>query len=200
MNSVVYTRIPACDQALVKQAASCGVADLHEALGAIDGRMALMSPQMRGINRGVRIAGQAITAYNFAGDNLLMHRALRLATAGQVVVTSNGGISQGAQWGEMATLNARRKGLAGVIVDGNIRDADAIAAMGFPIWSTWISPSHSEKRGPGFQLSVPACLWSRGMSSWQMATVFWQFHCGTSPAQSRELSSMVPAKRTGVQN
>ena len=154
MNSVVYTRIPSCDQELVKQAALCGVADLHEALGAIDGRMALMSPQMRAINRGVRIAGQAITAYNFAGDNLLMHRALRLATAGQVVVTSNGGISQGAQWGEMATLNARRKGLAGVIVDGNIRDADAIAAMGFPVWSTWISPSHSEKRGPG-SVNIP---------------------------------------------
>ena len=141
MGSIVYTRIPTCDPELVRQAAACGVADMHEALGAIVGRQALMSPRMRPLNPGLRIAGQAVTAFNFDGDNLMMHRALRLATEGQVLVTSNGGVSRGAQWGEMATLNARRKGLAGVIVDGDVRDADAIMAMRFPVWSTAIRPA-----------------------------------------------------------
>jgi 4-hydroxy-4-methyl-2-oxoglutarate aldolase len=149
MNSIVYTRIPACDPDLVRKAAACGVADLHEALGPIVGRQALMSPQMKALNPGRCIAGQAVTAFNFDGDNLMMHRALRLATEGQVLVTSNGGVSRGAQWGEMATRNARRKGLAGIIVDGDVRDSDAIREMGFPVWSTAVSPSHAEKRGPG---------------------------------------------------
>jgi len=154
MSSIVYTKIPPCDPELVRQAAACGVADMHEALGAIVGRQALMSPRMRPLNPGLRIAGQAVIAFNFDGDNLMMHRALRLASAGQVLVTSNGGASRGAQWGEMATLNARCKGLAGVIVDGDVRDADAIMAMRFPVWSTAISPSHAEKRGPG-AVNVP---------------------------------------------
>jgi 4-hydroxy-4-methyl-2-oxoglutarate aldolase len=149
MKSVIYKHIPSCDQALVREAAACGVADLHEALGPITGRMSLMAPSMRALNPGIAIAGQAVTAYNYSGDNLMMHCALRLAQKGQVLVTSNGGIPHGAQWGEMATLNARRKGLAGIIVDGNIRDSDAIRELTFPIWSTWISPAHSEKRGPG---------------------------------------------------
>jgi len=149
MKSIIYNKIPKCDQNLINRAKKCGVADLHEALGPITGQLSLMSPKMYPINLGNRIAGQAITAYNYSGDNLMMHCALRLATQGQVLVTSNGGTPHGAQWGEMATLNAQRKKLAGVIVDGNIRDSDAIRDLNFPIWSTWISPSHAEKRGPG---------------------------------------------------
>ena len=149
MNSVIYKKIPNCDQSLVKRAEKCGVADLHEALGPITGRLSLMSPKMSPIVQGLRVAGQAITAYNFSGDNMMMHCALRLAKEGQMLVTSNGGTFHGAQWGEMATLNAQRKKLAGVIVDGNIRDSDAIRNLNFPIWSTWISPSHAEKKGPG---------------------------------------------------
>jgi 4-hydroxy-4-methyl-2-oxoglutarate aldolase len=88
---VIYTRIPPADSGLVAEAARYGISDLHEALGSVAGRMALMSPRMRPTSPGHRMVGQAVTAYNFPGDNLMIHKALQLAQAGQVLVLTNGG-------------------------------------------------------------------------------------------------------------
>jgi 4-hydroxy-4-methyl-2-oxoglutarate aldolase len=154
MKSVIYNKIPASDPALIARAAEFGVADLHEALGAVQGRMCLMSPNMRPIAAGQRVCGPAVTAYNFPGDNLMIHVALDRAVAGQVLVFTNGGGSQGALWGDVACGFAKKKGVAGAVVHGAVRDTDAIRAMGFPVWSTAISVEHPEKRGPG-AVNVP---------------------------------------------
>ena len=151
---VIYTTIPSCDAALVAEAGRYGIADLHEALGAVVGRQQLMRPQMRPIVSGLRVCGQAVTALTYPGDNLMMHKALSLAGAGQVLVVTNGGGSDGALWGDMAATHARHKGIAGVVMDGPIRDVDALNEMRFPVWATCVSPSHSEKAGPG-AVNVP---------------------------------------------
>ena len=88
---VVYTKVPLTDPALVAAAAGFGVADLHEALGAVEGRALLMSPRMRSLDPALRIAGAAVTVFNYPGDNLLMHQALYLAQRGQVLVMTAGG-------------------------------------------------------------------------------------------------------------
>jgi 4-hydroxy-4-methyl-2-oxoglutarate aldolase len=154
---VIYTKIPSSDPALVAQAAKIGVADLHEALGAVVGRMLLMGTRLRPLDPTKRIAGPAVTAFNWPGDNLMMHQALYLAQAGQVLVMSNGGGVQGALWGELAAIHARDKGVAGLIADGAVRDADALLAMGFPVWSTSIHASHPDKRGAG-AVNVPIVI------------------------------------------
>jgi 4-hydroxy-4-methyl-2-oxoglutarate aldolase len=146
---VVCTKVPQTDPALVAAAAGFGVADLHEALGPVDGRAMLMSPRMRPLDPTLRIAGAAVTVFNYPGDNLMMHQALFLAEGGQVLVMTAGGGAIGAQWGELAGIEARTKGLAGLIVDGAVRDTQALIAMRFPVWSTAIHASHPEKRGPG---------------------------------------------------
>lgn len=157
MNPVIYTRIPLPDPALVAEAASYAIADLHEALGPVAGRMALMSPRMRPLLAGRRISGAAVTAYNFPGDNLMIHVALRLATRGQVLVLTNGGGHQGALWGDVACTFAVKKGIAGVVADGAVRDVDALRELDFPVWATAISPEHPEKRGPG-SVNVPVVV------------------------------------------
>ena len=146
---VVYTKVPRTDPALVAAAAGFGVADLHEALGPVDGRAMLMSPRMRPLDPTLKIAGAAVTVLNYPGDNLMMHQALFLAETGQVLVMTAGGGAIGAQWGELAGIEAQTKGLAGLILDGAVRDTQALIAMGFPVWSTAIHASHPEKRGPG---------------------------------------------------
>jgi len=151
---VIYTRIPGSDPQLVAEAAQHGVADLHEALGAAGGRMALMSPRMRPLNPGLRIAGPAVTAYNYPGDNLMMHKALSMIEEGQVLVTTNGGGTQGALWGELAATFARNRRVGGVIVHGSIRDTDVLTEMRFPVWATDISPCHPEKGAAG-AVNVP---------------------------------------------
>lgn len=151
---VIYTRIPETDRNLVKAAAEIGVADLQEALGPVTGRKCLMGPSMRPLSVSWRIAGPAVTALDYPGDNLMMHQALYLATAGQVLVVSNGGSSQGALWGELTGIQAQRKGVAGLVAHGAVRDTGALLTMNFPVWSTAIHASHSEKRGPG-AVNVP---------------------------------------------
>lgn len=154
MNPIICTRIPLPDPALVAEAAKYAIADLHESLGAVQGRMALMSARMRPLLDGRRISGAAVTSHNFPGDNLMIHVALNLAQRGQILVLANGGGTQGALWGDVACTFAAKKGLAGVIADGPVRDVEALRRMKFPVWSTSISPSHPEKRGPG-SVNVP---------------------------------------------
>jgi len=154
LRPVIYSRIPAVEADLLARAAQFGVADLHEGLGAVAGRMCLMSPAMRPIAAGQRVCGQAVTSWNYPGDNLMIHAALNVAQAGQVLVLTNGGTSQGALWGDVACGFAVKKGLAGTIVHGATRDTDAIRELGFPVWATAISVEHPEKRGPG-AVNVP---------------------------------------------
>lgn len=154
MNPIICTRIPLPDPALVAEAANYALADLHESLGAVQGRMALMSSRMRPLLAGRRISGAAVTSYNFPGDNLMIHVALNVAERGQILVLANGGGTQGALWGDVACTFAAQKGIAGVVADGPVRDIDALREMDFPVWATSISPSHPEKRGPG-SVNVP---------------------------------------------
>jgi 4-hydroxy-4-methyl-2-oxoglutarate aldolase len=151
--NVVYRRVTRSDRSLVARAARIPVSDLYEVLPADIRDAALMSPRMRPLLLGLRVAGPAVTARCAPRDNLMMHKALQLAAAGDVLVV-DGGEPSGAQWGTLAALYAERKGLAGVVIEGCIRDADELAARRYPVWSTAISPAHPDKRGAG-AVNVP---------------------------------------------
>lgn len=154
MKPVIYTEIPALDPVLAETVGRLAVADLHEGLGPVHGRLALMRPAMRPLVPGMRIFGQAVTCYAYPGDNLALHVALNLVKPGQVIVATNGGSSDGALWGELACTLATARGIAGVVVDGGVRDTDALREIGLPVFTTAISPSHPEKRGPA-SVNVP---------------------------------------------
>jgi 4-hydroxy-4-methyl-2-oxoglutarate aldolase len=157
VKSVIYNRIPRPDASLLERAAQFGIADLHEGLGEVAGRMCLMSPSMIPIAPGQKVCGPAVTAWNFPGDNLAIHAALYTAQAGDVLVLTNGGGHQGALWGDVACGFAKKKGLAGTVVHGACRDLDAIRALGYPVWSTAVSPEHPKKRGPA-AVNVPVVV------------------------------------------
>lgn len=154
MQSVVYKKIPRLDPALIERASRINVADLHEGLGPVLGRQCLMRPEMRAIFPAARLCGQAITSFNFPGDNLMLHAAFRVAEAGDVLVLSNGGSPQGALWGEIATYYSRIRKLGGAVIDGATRDSLQISEMGFPVFASYVSVSYPGKRGPG-AVNVP---------------------------------------------
>lgn len=154
VKSVIYNRIPRSDPGLIARAAKFGIADLHEGLGPVAGRMCLMSAAMSPIAPGQRVCGPAVTAWNYPGDNLAIHAALHTASAGDVLVLTNGGSTQGALWGDVACGFAKKKGLAGTVVHGATRDTDAIRELGYPVWATAVSVEHPEKRGPA-AVNVP---------------------------------------------
>lgn len=147
--STIYLKVRRVAPELAEQARQTSVADVHEAMGTA-GRAALMGARMRPLREGQpRVAGPAVTAFCWPGDNLMMHRALYLAQPGDVLVVVCQAELSGAQWGDMACRYALQKGLAGVVVQGAVRDVDEVRALGLPVWSTHISPIHPDKRGHG---------------------------------------------------
>ncbi|MBI1218641.1 MAG: 4-carboxy-4-hydroxy-2-oxoadipate aldolase/oxaloacetate decarboxylase [Rhodobacteraceae bacterium] len=157
MEPVVYTKIPRIDAGLIARAAKLNVADLHEGMGAVPGRLGLMQPQMKPLFQRARVCGQAITSYNYPGDNLLLHAAIQVAQPGDVIVVSNGGSRMGALWGDVVTHYCQIRGIAGAVIDGPARDSLQISELGFPVFASVISVSHPEKRGPG-SVNVPVSV------------------------------------------
>jgi 4-hydroxy-4-methyl-2-oxoglutarate aldolase len=157
MSSKVYLKVNRVAPEVVDQAREVTVADIHESMGT-PGRAALMGARMRPLKEGQpKIAGPAVTAFCWPGDNLMMHRALYLAQPGDVLVVVCQAELSGAQWGDLATRYALQKGLAGVVVQGCVRDVDQVRAMGFAVWSTHIWPIHPDKSGHGWVNAPVVC-------------------------------------------
>jgi 4-hydroxy-4-methyl-2-oxoglutarate aldolase len=154
MTHRIFTRIPEGDPAVIEAIGQSSVADLHEAMETIPGRMSLLDPAIAPLNRGLKIAGQAVTAYVYPGDGLAGYRALQLAGAGQVLVVTTAGRATTPMFAEMVSLAARAKGLAGVVVDGPVRDCDALTKTQFPVWCRGRYAGRLLKRGPG-EVNVP---------------------------------------------
>ena len=152
----VYLRVNRVDAATCEEAGKVTVADLHESTGYL-GFTGLMSARMRRVTTRKRIAGPAVTALCQPGDNLMMHRALRLAQPGDVLVVVCQSETSAAQWGDVATVYAQKAGLAGVVVQGCVRDTDNVAELGLPVWATNVWPVHADKnKGGGVNIPV-AC-------------------------------------------
>lgn len=153
--STVYLKVERVDARTCELARAVSVADLHESLGGVAGRLAMMMPTMRPLITGLRVAGPAITAYCAPGDNLMMHRALFLSERGDVLVVQ--APHGGAQWGDLAAFYAKHKGLEGIVVDGYIRDTNELVELRSPVWSTLVGPSSPQKSGHGMVNAPIVC-------------------------------------------
>jgi 4-hydroxy-4-methyl-2-oxoglutarate aldolase len=154
MTSKVYRQIPLCDPALVEEAGRYSVAELHESMEIIPGRMALFGGDIRPLNPGIRVAGQAVTAFVFPGDGLLGHKAVQLIKPGQILVVANGGSGPQTMFAELVALAARKAGARGAIVESCVRDVEALREMRFPVWSSGVHCGHTGKAGPG-SVNIP---------------------------------------------
>ena len=104
------------------------------------------------------MVGPAYTVKTRAGDNLALHAALNYVGEGDVIVVSNEEDEYRALIGEvmMAYLKFTKK-IAGIVVDGPIRDIDEISKWDFPVYCTGTNPGGPYKEGPG-EINVPiAC-------------------------------------------
>ena len=105
-------------------------ATLYEAAG----RTGMVDPAIRPAWSGARVCGPALTVDCPAGDNLMLHVAVANAQPGVVIVAAAGGYLQAGAWGEILTEAARARSIAGLVIDGAVRDVDAIQALGFPVF------------------------------------------------------------------
>jgi regulator of RNase E activity RraA len=131
-------------------ASSAQVADCMSRLGAMDSGIRPIWPSPR-------IIGAALTVWCHSGDNLMLHKALSVAKPGDVVVMNTQGNVNNSGFGELIGSSAARAGVRAVIVDGTVRDADALEALRLPVYARGLSPNGCNKDGAGEVGAIIAC-------------------------------------------
>lgn len=113
------------------------------------GRIAAVDQSIFPLNPDVSLLGTAFTVNAPAGDNLLFHKALDMAEPGDVIVLANKGSLSRSLCGEIMSSYAKSRGLAGIIIDGCVRDSAALRKLDFPVYAKGITPNGPYKNGPG---------------------------------------------------
>ncbi|HEX4785867.1 MAG TPA: RraA family protein [Candidatus Sulfotelmatobacter sp.] len=135
------------------------VCQLSDALGPscfIETSIPPIDPQFR-------ICGPALTAECAPGDNLTVHHALHLARAGEVLIVGGSPNCDAALWGELMSISAQSKGVAGTIVDGPVRDSLEIRRLGYPVFCRHFKPSRATKEAYG-RINVPVRIGALSIS------------------------------------
>ncbi|MGE8636941.1 MAG: RraA family protein [Achromobacter piechaudii] len=120
-------------------------------------RMTAGGARLRPMHDGSLLAGPALTVRTRPGDNLLVHKALELAQPGDVVVVDAGGDLTNAIIGEIMTTYAQTRGLAGIVINGAIRDCGTIRRGSFPVYAAGVTHRGPYKDGPG-EINVTIAL------------------------------------------
>lgn len=120
-------------------------------------RMSSAGPRLRPMHKRGYLAGPALTVRCRPGDNLMIHKALTMAQAGDVIVVDAGGDLTNALFGEIMVATAVKIGVAGVVLNGAVRDAEEIGQGSFPLYAAGVTHRGPYKDGPG-EINVPIAI------------------------------------------
>ena len=112
---------------------------------------------VRPLHRGGKLAGPALTVRVTPGDNLMVHKAIDIAEPGDVIVVDAAGALEQAIIGEIMASWAAKRGVAGFVIDGAIRDFGALSAGTFPVYARGVTHRGPYKNGPG-EINVPVSI------------------------------------------
>ena len=138
---------------LVERFRSLPVANISDSMS----RMEAGGARLRPMHAGGVLAGPAITVKSRPGDNLMLHKALDLAEVGDVVVADAGGDLTNALMGELMLAYAEKKGVAGIVIHGAVRNSAYMRASNFPIFAAGVTHRGPYKDGPG-EINVPIAI------------------------------------------
>ena len=125
-------------------------ADLADAAGL----PIAMDARIHAVWRGARLAGPAFTVRTPPGEFLAVRAAVDQAAAGVVLVVDGGAELGRALWGDNMSKLALERGIAGLVVDGAVRDRDGIEALAFPVFAAGVTPTPPRREQEG-ELDVP---------------------------------------------
>jgi 4-hydroxy-4-methyl-2-oxoglutarate aldolase len=144
-NSDIVKDFPRVGADIVAQAAQyqpAVFADVAERRGAMHGRIQALRPRMK-------LAGPAFTVEVRPGDNLMIHAAMSLAKPGDVLVIDGKGDQNAALMGTIMMTACKQLELAGVVIDGAVRDSMEIDEMNYPVFSVGTNPNGPTKQVGG---------------------------------------------------
>ena len=119
------------DAATIAAAGGLPTATLHEA----GGRIGVMPSAIKPVAAAFRLCGPAVTVHSPGGDNLWLHRAIYVAQPGDVLVVHVSAAYDFGYWGEIMSCSAKVRGLAGLVIDGCVRDGAILADFGLPVFA-----------------------------------------------------------------
>ena len=151
--NVVVREIDRADPAVIDGLGRSGTATVHEAIG----RVGYAGSELRPIQQGVRIAGSAVTVLSHPGDNMMIHAAVEVCRAGDLLVVVNTAASTHGMFGELLATSLQTRGVRGLVIDAGVRDTSELRAMGFPVWSRHVSCQGTVKNTAG-SVNVPVVL------------------------------------------
>jgi regulator of RNase E activity RraA len=112
-------------------------------------RFGLMNPAIAAQWPGAHCVGPAFPVLTREGDNLAIHHSLQALAPGDVLVINGLGADTRALFGDLLAEACLAKGVAGVVIDGAVRDTDTIGELGLPLWAKARTPAGPTKNGPG---------------------------------------------------
>ena len=130
---------------LVRQASAFQPAILAD----VAGRRGALHGRIRALRHRMKLAGSALTVEVRPGDNLMIHAAIALAKPGDVLVIDGKGDRSAALMGTIMMNACRQVGIAGVVIDGAVRDSAEIDEMDFPVFSVGTNPNGPTKLASG---------------------------------------------------
>jgi 4-hydroxy-4-methyl-2-oxoglutarate aldolase len=153
MSHVVVRQIDRADAPVVDALGEAGTATVHEAMG----RIGFVGTELRPIQQDVKIAGSAVTVLSHPGDNIMIHAAVEVCQPGDVLVVANTAPSTHGMFGDLLATSLMARGVRGLVIDAGVRDTTDLRAMGFPVWSRYVSCQGTVKNTPG-SVNVPIVL------------------------------------------
>ncbi|MFT7599227.1 MAG: 4-hydroxy-4-methyl-2-oxoglutarate aldolase [Acidimicrobiales bacterium] len=150
---VVIRRVERPPLQVVDALAPIGTATVHEAVG----RRGYVGHDITPIQQGTRIAGPAVTVLSHPGDNMMIHAAVEVCQAGDVLVVVNTAPSTHGMFGDLLATSLMARGVRGLVLDAGVRDTQDLRVMGFPVWSRYVSCQGTVKATPG-SVNVPVVL------------------------------------------
>jgi 4-hydroxy-4-methyl-2-oxoglutarate aldolase len=133
------------DKVLIQALGRFQSATLHEAMG----KRGAFPHNIRPLWPEMKLCGSALTVKSRPADNLMLHKAVSIAMPGDVLIVECDGFIEAGHWGEIITVAAMHKGMAGIVTNGAVRDTLQIRELGFPVFSAGISIKGTTKAVPG---------------------------------------------------